>query len=158
MTPKFSLQSVLDYRHSRVEVLEVELGSLVQAQKRGQTLLEALQESRQRLYGELDERQRGEMDLFMIAQLRSNLKMVGERMAEQQARLQALAGQIQAKRDEVVVARQDEEVLENLKRKESDRWQAEQAQAENRMQDDLYIAQAYRSERSRPEIGRAASW
>jgi flagellar export protein FliJ len=141
-----------------VEVLEVELSSLVQAQKRGQTMLEALKESRQRLYGELDERQRGEMDLFMIAQLRTNLKMVGERMAEQQARLQALAGQIQAKREEVVVARQDEEVLENLKRKESDRWQAEQAQAENRMQDDLYIAQAYRSDRSRPEVGRAAGW
>jgi len=41
MPPKFSLQPVLDYRHNRVEVLEVELGRLLQTQKLGQTILEA---------------------------------------------------------------------------------------------------------------------
>lgn len=143
MTPKFSLQPVLDYRHNRVEMLEVELGRLLQAQQRGQTFLEALKDSQARLFEQLNQCQQGEIDLFLLTRLRSTLKTINQHIHQQQERLRELAEQVQAKRQEVVTARQDEEVLETLKNKEIERYHQEQAQAEKRQQDDIYITRAY---------------
>jgi flagellar export protein FliJ len=143
MTPKFSLQPVLDYRHNRVEILEVELGRLLQAQQRGQTFLETLKESQARLFEQLSQCQQGEIDLFLLARLRSTLKVVNERIQRQQERLRQLAEQVQSKRQEVVAAHQDEEVLLTLKNHEIERYQQEQARQENRLQDDIYTARAY---------------
>jgi len=42
MPPNFSLQSILDYHHSRVEVLEVELGKLLHSQKEMTDFLQQL--------------------------------------------------------------------------------------------------------------------
>jgi flagellar export protein FliJ len=144
MAPKFTLQPVLDYRHNRVEILEVELGQLLQEQQRNQTYLEVLHESRRRLYEKLGDSQQGDIDLFLISRLRSSLKSVGERILQQQAHLSELSNQVLAKRKEMITAKQDEEALETLKNKEIERYQSEQAQQENRLQDDIYIAQAYR--------------
>jgi flagellar export protein FliJ len=144
MPPKFSLQPVLDYRHTRVELLEVELGQLLGAQQRGLASLDALRESQTALFKELHSQQAGEMDLFKVGQLRANLDTVRDRLMRQRALLDALAGQIQAKRGEVVAARQAEEALAILKNRELERSRVEQAQQELRLQDDIYIAQAYR--------------
>ncbi len=143
MTPKFSLQPVLDYRHNRVEMLEVELSRLLQAQQRGQTFLEALKDSQARLFEQLNQCQQGEIDLFLLARLRSTLKVVNQHIQQQQERLRELAVQVQAKRQEVVTARQDEAALEILKNKEIERYQQEQAQQEKHQQDDVYISRAY---------------
>jgi flagellar export protein FliJ len=143
MAPKFSLQSVLDYRHNRVELLEVELGRLMRDQQRSQTILDALHDSQARLLDRLGQTQQGEIDLFLVDRLRSSLKGVVERIIQQKLRLQELASQVSAKRQEVVEARQAEEALSILKEKELERFQADQAQQENRQQDDIYIARAY---------------
>lgn len=144
MTPKFSLQPVLDYRETRVEILEIELGRLIQSQQRGKTFLEALQSSRNRLLEELGKQQLGEVDLFLLSRLRTNLQMVNQRIAEQEARLAQLAQQIAAKQTEIVYAKQDAEALNKLKEHELERYREEEAQRENRLQDDLYISRAYR--------------
>jgi flagellar export protein FliJ len=144
MSPKFSLQPVLDYRHSRVEVLEVELGRLNDAQKRSQTILEALQSSRSKLFDQLANCQQGELDLTKISQLRSNLSIVSDRITQQQLQVKELERQVREKRAEVIQARQDEEVLATLKEKEAEEYHSQQVQQENRMQDDVYIAQAFR--------------
>ncbi|MEN6393660.1 MAG: flagellar export protein FliJ [Anaerolineaceae bacterium] len=144
MPPKFSLQPVLDYRHNRVEVLEVELGRLLQTQKLGQTILEALQDSRGRIINQLKDRQQGEIDLFLISRLRSSLNNVNERIIQQEAYLVELDYQVQEKRNEVISAKQDDEALQTLKDREIERYQAEQAQKENRLQDDIYISRAFR--------------
>lgn len=143
MPPKFSLQSVLDYRHHRVEILEVELGRVLQAQKRCQTILETLQASHGRLLEQLGHHQRGDIDLIMIAQLRSNIKAVKERIVQQRARLLELSEQVRAKREETITAKQDKEALAKLKEKEEERYREEQAQRELRLQDDIYIARAF---------------
>lgn len=143
MAPKFSLQPVLDYRHNHVEVLEVELGRLQQAQKRGQTFLEALQDSQGRIYEQLGECQQGDLDLFMLSRLRTSLRFVNERIVEQQQRLLEITEQVDAKRNEVITARQDEQALVTLKTKEIERFQFEQNQKDNRLQDDIYISRAY---------------
>jgi flagellar export protein FliJ len=144
MTPKFSLQPVLDYRETRVEILEIELGRLVQSQQRGKTFLEALQSSRNRLLEEMGKQQVGDVDLFMLSRLRSNLQMVNQRIAEQEARLAELARQIAEKQEEIVLAKQDAEALNKLKEHEFERYRKEEVQRENRLQDDIYIARAFR--------------
>lgn len=144
MTPKFSLQPVLDYRETRVEILEIELGRLIQSQQRGKTFLEALQSSRSRLLEEMGKQQVGEVDLFMLSRLRSNLQTVNQRIAEQEARLAQLAQQIAEKQEEIVLAKQDAEALSKLKEHELERYRKEEVQRENRLQDDIYIARAFR--------------
>jgi flagellar export protein FliJ len=143
MPPKFSLQSVLDYRHSRVEMLEVELGRLLHVQQQAQTFLESLQDGRARILDQLGSSQQGDLDLFLISRLRSSLNTVNERITQQKVRLLELSQQVQVKRNEVVAARQKEETLAILKGKEIERFETEQAQQENRLQDVIYIAQAH---------------
>lgn len=145
MAPKFSLQPVLDYRHTRVEMLEVELGRLHQAKLHGEEFLEALHNRRQLIFEELGQKQQqGEMDLLTISQLRGNLKTVGERIVRQKEHLQELSVLIRDKQNEVISAKQDEEALTTLKTHEVERYQVEQAEQEKRLQDDIYISQAYR--------------
>jgi flagellar export protein FliJ len=144
MPPKFSLQPVLDYRHMRVEVLEVEHGRMVQAQQHATAFLDALQNSRSRVLQQMGESQSGEVDMFMISRLHQNLDMVNERIAQQELHLQELAEQISEKRQELVQAKQDDEALAKLKNQEVERYQVEQARIENRMLDDVYISRAYR--------------
>ncbi len=144
MPPKFSLQSVLDYYHSRVETLEVELGRLLQAQRQAQAYLEALQASQAELFEQLRQKQMGDLDLAEIGNLRLNLKVVAARIEQQVAALTALAHKIETQRQQVVLAKQDEETLNILKEKEAARYKAEELKQENRLREDIYIAQAYR--------------
>ncbi len=145
MAPKFTLQSVLDFRHSRVEALEIELGNAIQAHQRGLTFLDALVDSQARIYSQMTECQQGEIDLFLIYRMQASLKMVNDRIEKQAALVDELAAQVELKRIELVTARQEEEALEKLWEKERERYQAEQAQIESRTQDDIYIARAYHS-------------
>lgn len=144
MPPRFSLQPVLDFRHSRLEALEVELGRLLAAHQRSRASLETLRAAQNSLFDQLLRQQMGEIDLVKIDQLRANLKVVQQGITERKAELEELARQIRDKRAEVVEAKQDEEILETLKSKEAERYLAEQDHKELRRQDDIYIAQAYR--------------
>jgi flagellar export protein FliJ len=145
MPPKFSLQSVLDYRHSRVEALEIELGNAMQAHQRALTYLEALTDSQARIYFQMGECQQGDIDLFLIYRLQASLKLINERLVKQQAVVDELAEEVRIKRQQLIAARQDEQSLEKLREREQERHQMELAQMENRAQDDIYIARAYHS-------------
>ncbi len=142
--PKFTLQPVLDYRHSRVEVMEIELGRLLFDQQRSWELLMASNDLKSRLYHDLEGIQQGEINLVKIAQVRANLQSVGQSIEQQEAMLEELAKKVDAKQAEVVEARKNEEMLVTLKRKMVERYQGEQAFQENRLQDDIYISQAHR--------------
>jgi flagellar export protein FliJ len=144
MPPKFSLQSVLDYRHNRVEVLEIQLGQFIAAQKEVGERLEFLDNAQAGLFKELQVRQKGTVDLVAVGHLRINLKAIGSEIKMQQSLWTDLEQQIQMARAEIILARQDEEILATLKEKALKRYQAEQAQQELRLQDDIYIAQSYR--------------
>jgi flagellar export protein FliJ len=144
MPPKFSLQPVLNYRHTRVEGFEVELGVLLDARQRGSEFLEKLRSFQKGLFAEMHTQQSGGlMDLEKVAQLRSNLKLIEERIHVQIETLAELDSQVEAKRNELVAAKQDEETLVKLKENELDRYREQQARQESRLQDDIYIAQAF---------------
>ncbi|MEI8132702.1 MAG: hypothetical protein WCG34_09720 [Leptolinea sp.] len=144
MPPNFSMQSILDYHHSRVEVLEVELGKLIQSQKEITALLEELMDDQARLFQELKNFQTGDLDLQKIAQTRLNIKIVQENIEKQKALLALLEDAIEAKLLDLVEARQDEAVFDKLKEKEMDRFTEKQLAIEKILQDDIYISSAHR--------------
>jgi flagellar export protein FliJ len=94
---------------------------------------------------DLTDMQAGEMDLFAIQHVRSNIKLVEDRIEVVQRSICDIQVQVDAKRSEVILARQGEETLKTLKNHEIERYKLEQAQVENRQIDDIYISQAYRN-------------
>lgn len=147
MALKFSLQNVLDIRHGKVELLEIELGKLLTAQQQTQVLLRSLQEFQVNLLDQLSVAQTGEIDLFKIGLLRLNILDAAKRIEIVTLELERREWEIKNKRNELIEARQAEETLEILKRKRYETYMAEQLQIESREQDDIYIAQAYRNQR-----------
>ena len=143
MSPKFKLQSVLDYRHSQVEALEIELGKIIAARQEKEAQLLNLRSMHEDLCLQIYRSQLGEMDLFLIQHLQSNLNQVREAAAQVVREIQELERIQETKRLEVVAARQSEETLGILKSKEIERFRLEEAAQENRLQDDLYIARGF---------------
>jgi flagellar export protein FliJ len=146
MTPKFSLQSVLDLRHGRVERLEVELGKLLLTLQKTETLLQTQRETQTRQMQRLAASQQDDLNLTEISLRRADLLQSAKNIQETLSALAALTQQTQQKRAELIQARQDEETLQTLKQKRYETYQAEQTQQEARAQDDIYIALAYRTQ------------
>lgn len=145
MSPKFSLQPVLDFRHSHVEVLEVELGQLVHQHQEAELQLVQMEARETDLTKQLSNCQcEGELDLEKVGQLRNTLRRLAGRIEQQKVRIDELLRAEENKRTDLVQAKQDEEALVTLKDKEHTRFQEKEQQEENRLQDDIYIARAYR--------------
>lgn len=143
---KFSLQAVLDARHSRVEALEIELGQL---NKIKQQILSKLRFFSQKLHWLINEveneHHKTEMDMAVVMRLNSNIEYVEIKIEETKQELVDIEKKIELKRLELVHAKQDEEVMEILKEKEYQRLLEKIAQADKSLLDDIYIAQAYRT-------------
>jgi len=146
MSPKFSLQSVLDFRHGKVELLEIELGKLLAAHQETQALLAALQEYEIGILEQLSLTQSGEIDLVRMNLLRLNVLQVGKNIEMVLLELKKQVKEIDSKRAEMVKAKQSEETLETLKRNRHEIYVAEQVQIESQVQDDIYIARAFRNQ------------
>lgn len=146
MAPKFSLQNVLDIRHGKVELLQIELGKLLSAQKETESRLVSLQEFQHELLEQLSLSQLGEIDLVKSNLLRLNVLQVNAYIETLTLELVKQNRAVEDKRAELVTAKQSEETLEILKRKRHEVYLAEQVQIESRAQDDIYIAQAFRNQ------------
>lgn len=146
MSPKFSLQNVLDLRHGKVELLEIELGKLHAIQRETQNLLTSLANYQEKLLDELSAAQTDEMDMVNINLLRLNILQIGKHMEIVKLELKKQTKAIEDKRAELIQARQSEETLEILKRKRHEVFLAEQIQVEAQAQDDIYIARAFRNQ------------
>lgn len=144
MGPKFTLQSVLDFRHSRVEALEMDFAKLNEAHRQGLTMQAECQQALAGVYARLHQAQNGDLDLFAIRHLREDALTQKDQLDQIGQALRVLEERIEAKRQEIVAARQGEETLNTLKQKEIDTWTTEQAVQEGRQQDNIYIAQAFR--------------
>lgn len=144
MAPKFALQNVLDVHRNRVEALEIQLSRLLGFKRDAETLLDKLQSGKDEIIRKLENAQVGDIDLFEISTLRSNILVMDRRIETVLAELARLEEAISEKRKELVAAKQDEEVLQILKRKGIENYNAEIILQEARIQDDIYIAQAFR--------------
>jgi flagellar export protein FliJ len=146
MAPKFSLQNVLDIRHGKVELLQIELGKLLAAQQETEARLFALHEFQRELLDQLSVAQLGEIDLVNSNLLRLNILQVSAYIESLTLELARQKQAVEDQRAELVAAKQSEETLEILKRKRHEVYLAEQLQIESRAQDDIYIAQAFRNQ------------
>jgi flagellar export protein FliJ len=146
MTPHFNLQNVLDLRHRKVEALEVELSRLMVEQLKTQTLLVSLQDLQRSLMHQMTSAMVGEIDMFTISVVHSNILQVTEHISKVESDLEKINIVVGHKRKELMEAKQAEETLAILKEKRVELYKAEQAQIESRQQDDIYISQAFRQQ------------
>lgn len=145
MPPNFALQPVLDYRHNLVEALEIEFGQISAYQNEVEDQLKMIFKAEEHLLDALNKGQVGDIDLVHLDQLQCQLQNV-EKMKEQtQELLNEVRQQVEEKRQELMRAKQDEEVLEILKEKEIQRFQEQEYRSDLQLQDDIYISQAYQA-------------
>lgn len=144
-TPKFSLQNVLDIRHDKVERLEIKLSNLLAACQKTEILLLSFKESQIFYMERLNTIQSGEIDLVEMNFLRSNILLLDERIRIVSLELARQKQDVEEKRTELIKAKQGEETLEILKKKRNEVYLEEQVQIEARIQDDIYIARAFRN-------------
>jgi flagellar export protein FliJ len=143
MPPKFSLQTVLDVRHSRAEALEVEFSKLLAREQLIFNEIENLENTRDSLMSRLHEQMTGDMDLFVIAHLRANINQHTATIENCHLTLANLQIEIESKRRQLISARQAEETLDILKKKEIQKLKNLEIEHENKEQDDVYISQNY---------------
>jgi len=143
MAPKFSLQPVLDYRHRRVEALEIELGRMLREKRRAEEKLQSYFNRQYEILEEIRTVQEGSLDMQRIRQLHNGLRNLQKMIDNQKIILAEINQRIDEKRKKIIKARQDEETLEILKEKEEQRILLEENRKENALRDDIYIAQAY---------------
>jgi flagellar export protein FliJ len=150
MAPKFSLQTVLDVRHSRAEALEVEFSKLLAREQVIFNEIENLENTKDSLMFKLHDQMTGEMDLFVVAHLRANINQHVTAIENCHLALAKLQIEIESKRRQLISARQAEETLDILKKKEIKRFKDLEVIHEHKEQDDIYIARNYQK---RQEVG-----
>lgn len=143
MAPKFSLQTVLDVRHNRAEALEIEFSKLLQREKIIFGEIETLENNKQSLMFKLHEQMTGDMDLFTVAHIRANINQHTSTIEKCHLALANLQVEIESKRRQLISARQAEETLDILKKKEIRKFKEKEVIHENKEQDDVYISQNY---------------
>ncbi|MEI8131610.1 MAG: flagellar export protein FliJ [Leptolinea sp.] len=143
MPPKFSLQNVLDYRHSKVEKMEVVLGRLQHQLQAARDRMAMLETEKQHLMQELSAIQNGDLDLQVILQSRTYLKRLQKGMDRQQIEINLLTIEVENARIALVQAKQDEVALEKLSEKELQTYTDKVNLREKLQQDDIYISQAH---------------
>ena len=145
MPPKFSLQNVLDVRHDLVEALEIEFSRLLQLKVSQQAVLDNLLGMQADLMVKLAAAQTGDLDLFNLKMIHENILSVDRQIGLAREKLAKIASAVDSKQAELIKARQNEETLETLKNKRLEIYNAELAQYEAHVQDDIYISQAFRN-------------
>jgi len=148
MPPKFSLQTVLDVRHSKVESIEIELGQLMHEKQEKEDFLETLITALDTLHTTLQERMSGEIDLFSINHLRANINQISEGIISAKYAIEDLAEKVENKRLQLVEAKKEEESLKILKNKEYERFLEGEKEKEKRFVDDVYISQGFRQKKT----------
>ena len=143
MPPKFTLQTVLEVRHNRAESLEIEFSKLLHREKQLFNEIEILENNKHALMEKLQEQMTGDMDLFNVAHLRANINQHSKLIEDYHHTLAELQIEIEAKRRQLISARQAEETLDILKRKEIKRYKDLESIHESKELDDIYISRNF---------------
>jgi flagellar export protein FliJ len=137
----FRLQRVLDYRGLRVERLEDDVQQLHRRLQHEEACLQALQAESVRQQEHLAALYvvRGE-DLQMW---RRNYQSLVEHIARQQSTVQEAAQALSAKQQELITARQEQKMLENMAEKAQQRYLRTLATHEQQLLDEIAIARSH---------------
>ncbi|MBI9044905.1 MAG: hypothetical protein JEZ06_10485 [Anaerolineaceae bacterium] len=144
MPPKFRLQSILDYHHSRVESMEIQLSVLLQAKDEAVELMNSYKQKKENSIKELTEAQQGVLDLQFLLQARVNIHALQKLIEKQKDDIRLIDQAINEKREEIIEAKQDEAIFDKLREKELHRYIKKLEENERSAMSDIYISQAYR--------------
>ncbi len=136
----FSLQSVLSYKESLVDLLERQLAQLLSTRSVVEAVLVSLQQERQRIHHRLIAERQGVLRLDRLRYYQSYLDWLGERIEAQERQLAQLDEEIEKKRGELVSRMQEKRVLEKLKEKAKERFMLELERREADLQDEMASA------------------
>lgn len=146
---KFSLQSVLDLRHSRLEAIELEMAQAQAARAQQAARLASLEEQHMRLLEDLRQLQtRRTLDLGALTFTRNTLARTEAEIRAQRIRLAEAEALVEKVREALVAAKQDEETLIALKDKAMEAEAREQNRLAEAEVDDLNISRAFRKTRA----------
>lgn len=137
---QFSLDTVLEYKQQVLDSLRVEHGALMDQVRRQESAV-ARAESR---YARINQEYRGKkaagMQVAEAAAYETGLQVLEKEIFREAERLQNLRRQADAKRKEMVSAKQDTASIENLRERKLDCYLKERRKSEERFIDDLVCA------------------
>lgn len=133
----FSLQSVLSYKESLVDLLERQLAQLLSTRSVVEAVLVSLHQERQRIHHRLIAERQGVLQLGRLRYYQSYLDWLGERIEAQERQLAQLDEEIEKKRGELVSRMQEKRVLEKLKEKAKERFMLELERREADLHDEM---------------------
>jgi len=133
----FSLQPVLSYKESLVDVLERQLAQLFSARQAIQRALVTLHQERHQLHRRLVPERQGHLRLDRLLHCQIYLDWLGERIDERSKQLAEMDERIDEKRRELLSAMQEKQMLEKLRERAVERFMADLERREADLHDEI---------------------
>ena len=119
---KFHLETVLNHRRNIEDGRQKELSFLKQAMDNELKTLDILKNARIAFSRELKDKQSKRITASESMLYHDYLDLLSEKIDQQKKRLQEVEKEVERKREELIVAMKDRKVLENLRKKNMDRY------------------------------------
>lgn len=143
----FSLQPVLSYKRSLVDLLQRQLGQLLSERRRLAAFLAALRQEDEEQRDLLSGQQRGILNVERIRLHYVYLDWLGQRIDALQSQIAQLETRIEEKRAELLRATQDRDMLEKLRQRAEERFMAELERREAIFHDEIATTRFARARR-----------
>lgn len=134
---RFQLETVLDYKQQVLDGLMTELGALQERVRRQEEVRDAARARLAEYSAEYEEKKQTGLSIVDALEYQSGQEYLVDRLDREQEELEKRRRQAEAKRQEVVRARQDTFSLERLKELRRKEYEAELLKEEERRIDDL---------------------
>ena len=119
---RFSLETVLEYKQQVLESLQTEHGALLAQVRRQEERIEKLEADYRAMAGEFNQRKAEGISILDAIKYEQYLRAMERQIQQAVHRLEELRRQEEAKRLEVVAAKQDTSSIEKLKDKKLDSY------------------------------------
>ena len=136
----FTLQPVLSYKESLVDLFERQLAQLFGTRKAIEMTLVSLYQERHQIHRLLVAERRGLLQLDRLWHHQVYLDWLAERIHEQERQLAQLGQWIEEKRRELLAAMQEKRMLEKLKERATERFVMEMERREADFYDEMATA------------------
>ncbi len=134
---RFSLETVLDYKQQVLEALQAEHGAILAQVRAQEALLERLEANYYELNREFTQRKMEGITVLDAMQYEQYLRAMEREIQEAVLELERLRQEEEAKRAQVVAAKQDTSSLEKLKDKKLDLYNKAVQKSEEAMIDEF---------------------
>jgi flagellar export protein FliJ len=144
---EFPLQSVLNFKASTVDALEMEFAQLKANHERQKRMLLALTVAEQQEMDVLCQQQRGELDCEDIKLRQLHLESLRRGVIEQTVRVEVAALEMETKREEMLEALKEYKTILKLRERHTAEVMKEMQRQEARVVDDIVSARYIRERR-----------